>query len=94
MLLEKVAIQPAQQPSGLFLKMFYILNTCLCLELPNILLPRGFHRLSFFIISIIMAASGRVTFVARLTRVNRGHMPEGARQDKGYEDVERYEELQ
>ena len=36
-----------------------------------------------------MAVSGRVTFVARLTRVNRGHMPEGTRQDKGYEDVER-----
>ena len=36
-----------------------------------------------------MAVRGRVTFVARLTRVNRGHMPEGTRQDKGYEDVER-----
>ena len=38
MLLEKVAIQPAQQPSGLVLKMFYILKIGLCLELPNILL--------------------------------------------------------
>ena len=36
-----------------------------------------------------MAVRGRVTFVARLTRVNRGHMPEGTRQDKAYEDVER-----
>ena len=48
----------------------------------------------YILISIIMAVRGRVTFVARLTRVNRGHMPEGARQDKGYEDVERDEELQ
>ena len=56
--------------------------------------PMAFIDCPYFIISIIMAVSGRVTFVARLTRVNRGHMPEGARQDKGYEDVERDEELQ
>lgn len=50
MLLEKVAIQPAQrqQPTSIMSEMFYILKIGLCLELPNILLSRGFHRLSLF----------------------------------------------
>ena len=91
MLLEKVAIQPAQQPSGLILKMFYNLNNWFA---PWITKYIAFIDCPYILISIIMAVRGRVTFVARLTRVNRGHMPEGARQDKGYEDVERDEELQ
>lgn len=46
MLLEKVAIQPAQrqQPTSIMSEMFYILKIGLCLELPNILLSL-FHHL-------------------------------------------------
>ena len=90
---------PSNQPSGssrpvLCQKCFTFWKLVCALNCQIYCCPVAFIDCPYFIISIIMAVRGRVTFVARLTRVNRGHMPEGARQDKGYEDVERDEEHQ